>query len=95
MVFEKSLVNTIERPEVNGIQKIYKFDNDMGASVIKHDYSYGGDQGLWELAVTQYEGEDWHINYNTPITSDVEGYLSWEDVENLLNKISELEEGVY
>ena len=36
-----------------GIQRIYKFDNGYGASVVKHKYSYGGDKGLWELAVIE------------------------------------------
>ena len=35
----------------NGEQRVYKFDNGYGASVIRHQYSYGGDKGLWELAV--------------------------------------------
>ena len=35
----------------NHRQKIYKFPNGYGASVIKGPYSYGGPDGLWELAV--------------------------------------------
>lgn len=34
-----------------GIVCRYCFDNGYGASVIQHRYSYGGPQGLWELAV--------------------------------------------
>ena len=37
-----------------GLQHIYKFPNGYGASVIKTDYSYGGKNGLWELAVYDF-----------------------------------------
>ena len=36
-----------------GIQKIYRFKNNFGASVVKHPYSYGGEKDLWELAVIE------------------------------------------
>lgn len=50
--------NLIETNKLfDGIQKIVKFDNMYGASVIKHKHSYGGDLGLWELAVIKYYGE--------------------------------------
>jgi hypothetical protein len=78
--------------EMGGTQKIYKFDNGHGASVVQFPGSYGYDRGLWELAVIELEGEDdWSLTYETPITSDVEGYLEWADVENLLDRISELD----
>lgn len=74
-------------------QKIYRFDNDYGASVIHGEYSYGGLLGLWELAVIRFSGEDngeFYLVYDTPITGDVLGHLSWEEVEETLNRIEEL-----
>ena len=69
-------------------QMVYKFDNGYGASVIRHKYSYGGDEGLFELAVIRFENEDaWHLCYDTPITEDVLGHLEEEEVLNILNKI--------
>ena len=71
----------------NGIQRRYQFDNGYGASVVRHDGSYGSDQGLWELAVTDSVG---NILYDTPITSDVIGHLTDEEVEVKLKEVSEL-----
>ena len=70
-----------------GIQKLYQFDNHMGASVIRHDGSYGSDQGLWELAVLNEAGE---INYSTEITNDVIGHLTWAKVSETLRRIQAL-----
>ena len=70
-----------------GIQKLYQFDNHMGASVIRHDGSYGSDQGLWELAVLNEAGE---INYSTEITNDVIGHLTWAEVSETLRRIQAL-----
>ena len=70
----------------NGVRHVYEFDNGYGASVIKHDYSYGGKKGLWELAVL--EGED--LCYTSGITDDVIGHLTWRNVENYLQQIKEL-----
>ena len=84
--------NLIETRELHGgVQKIFKFDNMYGASVVKHKYSYGGDVGLWELAVIKYQDKDkWDIVYDTGITDDVIGYLTDDDVCILLEQIKQL-----
>ena len=71
----------------NGIQRRYQFDNGYGASVVRHDASYGNRRGLWELAVTDSVG---NILYDTPITGDVLGHLTDEEVEVKLMEISKL-----
>jgi hypothetical protein len=63
------------------------FDNGYGATVVQGPHSYGGSDGLYELAVV---GKDDEICYDTPITSDVEGYLSETQVTDLLIKIQQL-----
>jgi len=73
---------------LGGLQHKYSFPNGYGASVVKHDYSYGGKDGLWELAVLDAEEE---ITYHTPITQDVIGYLSWKNVEKYLQEIQDLQ----
>ena len=76
---------------MGGYQYLFEFDNGYGASVIKGPGTYGYEEGLYELAVLKSDGEGQsYICYDTGITSDVIGYLSVEDVNNLLDKISEL-----
>jgi len=70
----------------SGVHSIVYFDNKYGASIIKTNTSYGGKDGLYELAVT-YDGL---ISYDTPITDDVIGYLTEDKVTELLQKIEEL-----
>lgn len=81
----------ITEQECNGgIQKIYQFRNNYGASVVKHYFSYGHEDDLWELAVMYFEGPKRHICYTTHITDDVLGYLTDEDVLNTLEQIKAL-----
>jgi len=63
------------------------FDNEYGASIVQGPYSYGGGDGLYELAVV---GKNDEICYDTPVTGDVEGYLSEAQVTDLLIKIQQL-----
>ena len=73
-------------PEM-GSQRIYRFANGYGASVVRHEHSYGGRQGLFELDVLDSNDE---LCYDTPITNDVIGWLTHEQVDELLDKISKL-----
>jgi hypothetical protein len=72
---------------MDGIQKVYKFPNGYGASVVKHQGSYGYAQGLWELAVLDADGD---ICYGTEVTSDVIGHLNDPEVDNILGQIFRL-----
>jgi hypothetical protein len=53
-------------------------------------YSYGGPDGLYEIAVLKGFEDEWEICYDTPITDDVMGYLTKEDVETIVNQVKEL-----
>ena len=68
----------------NGVGYEYQFDNGYGASVVKHDASYGGKQGLYEIAVLDSKGD---LCYSTPITDDVIGYATEEKVLDTLHRI--------
>lgn len=71
----------------DGIQYHFKAENGFGASIVRHCFSYGNEQGLWELAVI---GKDGKIAYDTPIAEDVLGYLTETEVNEILEKISAL-----
>ena len=73
--------------KLGGIQHIYEFPNGYGASVVRNPYSYGNESGLMELAVL---GPDGSLCYTTPITDDVLGYLTPEDVGSTLDAIAAL-----
>ena len=81
------MVEKVDMPDLNGYQLLYKFDNGYGASVVKHDYSYGGKDDKYEIAVLDQDGE---LCYDTPISSDVIGYLTMSEANKILINISHL-----
>lgn len=83
--FAKYCVNIITY--LGGIQREYKFPNGYGASCICNSGSYGGYEGLWEIAVIDSYGD---ITYDTDITDDVIGYLTEEQVQETLENIMKL-----
>jgi hypothetical protein len=86
------LIKEREHPAgMGGVQKVYQFPNGLGASVICSPFSYGGDEGLWELGVLTFDDKgNWGLTYDTPITCDVIGRLLWDEVEETLKQIKEL-----
>jgi hypothetical protein len=80
-------INLSDGYKKGGRQKLYHFKNGYGASVVKHEGSYGGKSGLWELAVLDAEGS---LCYDTEITSDVIGHLNDPEVDQLLGRIADL-----
>lgn len=77
-------------PDWEGTQAVKFFENGYGVSVIMSPYSYGGPDGLYEIAVIKGLEDEWEICYDTPITDDVMGYLTKEDVETVLNQVEKL-----
>ena len=69
---------------LDGDGYIYQFDNGYGASVVQHSGSYGGKQGLYEIAVLDSGGD---LCYSTPITEDVIGYADEAKVLDTLHRI--------
>ena len=98
-MINKYLVEKKPHPIGSGIQKIYKFENGYGASVVRFklpfgEYgSYTNSEDEWELAVIKFVGKSnskFNLDYGTSITDDVMGHLSTEEVEKILNKIRKL-----
>ena len=76
----------------DGIQYMFRFENNYGASVVKHFGSYGHEDDLWELAVIKFDAEtgEWNLTYDTEITDDVLGCQTDEEIRDLLKRIKEL-----
>ena len=72
---------------MGGVMSRIQFENGYGASVVCTPHTYGGDKGLYELAVLDSEG---HLTYATSVTDDVIGYLRPEDVTDVMAKIQQL-----
>jgi len=91
-------LNFQPHPNWDGVQAKHFFPNGYGVSVVQFTIpyssgsggSYGADRGLYELAVLQGLEEDWKICYDTPITDDVMGYLTTEDIDTVLNQVENL-----
>lgn len=75
---------------LSGVQATAFFDNGYGVSVIKGPYSYGGDKGLYELAVFKGDENDHSLCYDTPITGDVLGHLTESDVTTHIAEVEAL-----
>lgn len=78
------------RNHPDGTQATTFWPNGRGVSVIKSRYSYGGDAGLYELAVLRGTAAAYDLDYTTPITSDVEGHLTHDDVTRLMGEVAAL-----
>ena len=71
---------------MNKYRHTINFDNGYSASIISNEFSYGGMMGLFEIAVMR----GGMIVYDTPVTNDVLGYLSFSEVAKALEEIENL-----
>jgi hypothetical protein len=79
------------RDSLYGKQAKMFFPNGYGVSVIQGPASYGGPQGLYELAVLNGDENEWYLNYDTEVTAYVLGNLTTEEVECCVDKVASLE----
>jgi hypothetical protein len=70
---------------------LFRFRNQFGASVYRNPGSYGGEAGLWEIALLKWGGTENKIVYERQRFQT--GPIGWNDedqVEEILNWISKL-----
>lgn len=68
-----------------GKRAVVTFPNGYGASVISD--GYGSEHGRFEIAVL---GPDGGLDYSTPVTDDVIGWLTEQGVSHTLKQIANL-----
>jgi len=76
-----------DEPYMSGVRSRMMFENGFGVSVVSHTYSYGGKDGLFEIAVLDKEG---NLTYETSVTSDVIGYLNSDEVTEVMEQVQKL-----
>lgn len=94
LMIKNELANVITLIEHNKFfdkeQYIFDCGNGFGASVVQGMFTYGGNEGKWELAVIKFNNDEtFDIHYNNKVANgDVIGYLEADEVMNLLEEIS-------
>lgn len=73
------------------IQAQYTFKNGFGVSVLLGSLFYSNGVDTYELGVTK----NGTITHNTEVTSDVMGYLSRDEVSEIMVKLQQLPEDHY
>ena len=74
-----------------GTQDIFRCPNGKGASIVWHRFSYGGGERLLEGAVLQFaDNGEWSLDYSTPITNDVVGWMTAEQAAQFVLDIAAL-----
>ena len=73
-------------PDFAWYEKRVSFENGYGASIICKPMSNGGDAKRFEIGVFKFG----KLCYDTPVSYDLEGYLDFEDVIEVLHEIREL-----
>lgn len=72
----------------DGQHSIIKFDNNYGASVVRSfASSLGAEQGLYEIVVLD---EKMNVTYETPICNRAIGFLTEEEVTEIMIEIQNL-----
>ena len=83
MKFKDIKFNSTDLPQ--GIQALLKF-GAYELSIVKSDFSYGGKQGLYEIAVFKGDGQV-ELPGITEQGDTVKGFLSESEVEAIIKKM--------
>ena len=71
-----------------GTQAVLDFDNGYGVSVLFGTTFYSNGIDTYEVAIKNKSG----ITFETDITSDVIGYVSAEEVTDIMKQVQELKD---
>ena len=90
ILFETFERERLDRETLNGVQTIYRYKNNYGASVIKNTFSES-----FELVVIKYKNnedniEKFDICYDTHISNDIMRGLNMRNVVDILEEIRKL-----
>ena len=82
-------------PVGNGKQGKLFFPNGFGVSVVQFKAgsmwgSYTDNESEWELAVLEGSESESSLTYLTPITDDVLGHLTEQEVTDIMKRVQEL-----
>lgn len=81
-----NFANVHYQAHAGGHRFVVDLPNGYSASIVQNPYSYGGEEGLWEIAVMK----DGSLDYSTPITPDVLGYIPANEVMEIVGRIAKL-----
>ena len=83
----------------DNLQWVYRYENDIGASIIFNKYSYGREDGLFEIATIKFYGEN--NDLFTPVEgiidympSGIKGYCTFSDISYILDDIRKVSKHV-
>jgi len=80
--------------EGNRVHKIYRFPNNLGASVVSGPKQRTGSMGNFRMYVLRFESSPpdncWEIARDTPVTDNVVECEDWDQVEVSLAMVFEL-----
>lgn len=71
-------------------QALMFFPNGYGVSVLFGGQCYSNGEDSYELAILVGNEDDWGITYDTPIADDVLGFLTKEEVTEIMKKVQQL-----
>lgn len=79
-------------PAADGIHASKAFPNGFAVSVIRGSQSYGGPEGLFEVAILRVVqgGPAYEIAYDTGLTDDVIGHLDEDGVSEVMKRVQDL-----
>lgn len=87
MILELKSFEMIEKVDMPGqYQCVLDFDDNVQLSIITGKYTYGGDRGLYEIAVFK-DGDFAGLPGIVDVGEQVRGYLTESEVDVIIKKI--------